>query len=202
MAPVAFHIHVDNLVADAVNIVTLGLFLIPQRYFIATITVYIYIYIFSAPRQPPRYQQQSLTYPRGQVGFVHGWAWLARDDSSKSSESFLAGASDRPDPFFCRSLASLRIFPSTVSALVISDPSTVAAIFQWPILPLCSTSSLNSIFGTLPSGSSLAIESGNVPLTMPTSVPTLAKVAILESAPDTLISVSVLCRKGLEVSFK
>jgi len=37
---------------------------------------------------------------------------------------------------------------------------------------------------------------------MPTSVPSLAKVAILESAPDTLISVSVLCRKGLEVFFK
>ena len=30
----------------------------------------------------------------------------------------------------CRSLASLQIFPSTVSALVTSDPSTVAAIFQ------------------------------------------------------------------------
>jgi len=92
----------------------------------------------------------------------------------------------------CRSLASLRIFPSTVSALVISDPLTVAAIFQWPILPLCNTSSLNSIFGTLPSGSSLAMKSGNVPLTMPSSVPSLAKVAILESTPDTLISVSVL----------
>jgi hypothetical protein len=39
MALVAFHIHVDNLIADAVNIVTLGLFLIPQRYFIATIAV-------------------------------------------------------------------------------------------------------------------------------------------------------------------
>ena len=49
MAPVAFHIHVDNLIVDAVNIVTLGLFLIPQRYFIATIAVYIYIYIFSGP---------------------------------------------------------------------------------------------------------------------------------------------------------
>ena len=58
MALVAFHIHVDNLIADAINIVTLGLFLIPQIF-------------FPAPRQPPRYQQQSLTYPRGQVGFVH-----------------------------------------------------------------------------------------------------------------------------------
>ena len=47
MALVAFHIHVDNLIADAVNIVTLGLFLIPQRYFIATIALYIY---FSRPR--------------------------------------------------------------------------------------------------------------------------------------------------------
>ena len=73
MALVAFHIHVDNLIADAVNIVTLGLFLIPQRYFIATIAVYIYF--FPAPRQPPRYQQQSLTYPRGQVGFVHPGRW-------------------------------------------------------------------------------------------------------------------------------
>jgi len=73
MALVAFHIHVDNLIADAVNIVTLGLFLIPQRYFIATIEVYIFI--FPAPRQPPRYQQQSLTYPRGQVGFVHPGRW-------------------------------------------------------------------------------------------------------------------------------
>ena len=44
MALVAFHIHVDNLIADAVNIVTLGLFLIPQRYFIATIAVYIYFF--------------------------------------------------------------------------------------------------------------------------------------------------------------
>jgi hypothetical protein len=44
MALVAFHIHVDNLIADAVNIVTLGLFLIPQRYFIAPIAVYIYIF--------------------------------------------------------------------------------------------------------------------------------------------------------------
>ena len=51
MALVAFDIHVDNLIADAVNIVTLGLFLIPQRYFIATIAViYIYIYIFFRPR--------------------------------------------------------------------------------------------------------------------------------------------------------
>ena len=51
MALVSFHIHVDNLIADAVNIVTLGLFLIPQRYFIATIAVYIYIlYIFFRPR--------------------------------------------------------------------------------------------------------------------------------------------------------
>ena len=42
MALVAFHIHVDNLIADAVDIVTLGLFyfLIPQRYFIATIAVW------------------------------------------------------------------------------------------------------------------------------------------------------------------
>jgi len=46
MALFAFHIHVDNLIADAVNIVTLGLFLIPQRYFIATIAVYIYIFFF------------------------------------------------------------------------------------------------------------------------------------------------------------
>ena len=46
MALVAFHIHVDNLIVDAVNIVTLGLFLIPQRYFIATIEVAIYIYFF------------------------------------------------------------------------------------------------------------------------------------------------------------
>ena len=30
----------------------------------------------------------------------------------------------------------------------------------------------------------------------------IGKVAILESAPDTLISVPVLCRKGFEVSFK
>jgi len=44
MALVAFHIHVDNLIVDAANIVTLGLFLIPQRYFIATIAVYIYIF--------------------------------------------------------------------------------------------------------------------------------------------------------------
>ena len=44
MALVAFHIQVDNLIADAVNIVTLGLFLIPQRYFIATIAVYIYFF--------------------------------------------------------------------------------------------------------------------------------------------------------------
>ena len=50
MALVALHIRVDNLVADAVNIVTLGLFLIPQRYFIATIAVYIYIYIYFRPR--------------------------------------------------------------------------------------------------------------------------------------------------------
>ncbi len=42
MALVAFHIHVDNLIADAVNIVTLGLFLIPQRYFIATIAVFFF----------------------------------------------------------------------------------------------------------------------------------------------------------------
>ena len=74
MAPVAFHIHVDNLIVDAVNIVTLGLFLIPQRYFIATIEVYIYFF-FPAPRQPPRYQQQSLTYPQGQVAFVHPGRW-------------------------------------------------------------------------------------------------------------------------------
>ena len=47
MALVAFHIHVDNLITDADNIVTLGLFLIPQKYFIATIAVYIiYIYFF------------------------------------------------------------------------------------------------------------------------------------------------------------
>ena len=46
MALVAFHIHVDNLIADAVNIVTLGLFLIPQRYFIATIAVLHIIYFF------------------------------------------------------------------------------------------------------------------------------------------------------------
>ena len=69
MALVAFHIHVDNLIAGAVNIVTLGLFLILQRYFIATTA--LYIFFFPAPRQSPRYQQQSLTYPRGQVGFVH-----------------------------------------------------------------------------------------------------------------------------------
>ena len=72
-ALVAFHIYVDNLIVDAINIVTLSLFLIPQRYFIPTVAVYsyIYIYFFPAPHQPPRYQQQSLTYPRGQVGFVH-----------------------------------------------------------------------------------------------------------------------------------
>jgi hypothetical protein len=46
------------------------------------------------------------------------------------------------------------------------------------------------------------MKSGNVPLTMPSSVSSLAKVAILESAPDTLINVSALCRKGLEISFK
>ena len=49
MALVAFHIHVDNLIVDAVNIVTMDLFLISQRYFIATIEVYIYIF-FPAPR--------------------------------------------------------------------------------------------------------------------------------------------------------
>jgi hypothetical protein len=47
MALVAFHIHVDNLIVDAVNIVTMDLFLISQRYFIATIAAYIY---FSRPR--------------------------------------------------------------------------------------------------------------------------------------------------------
>ena len=44
MALVAFHIHVDNLIADAVNIVTMDLFLISQRYFIATIAAYIYFF--------------------------------------------------------------------------------------------------------------------------------------------------------------
>ena len=73
-ALVAFHIYVDNLIVDAINIVTLSLFLIPQRYFIPTVAVYTYIY-FLAPHQPPRYQQQSLTYPQGQVAFVHPRRW-------------------------------------------------------------------------------------------------------------------------------
>ena len=105
----------------------------------------------------------------------------------------------------CRSLVSLRIFPSTVSAFLISDPSTVAAIFQSPILPLCSTSSLNSIFGTLPSGSSLAMEAKrecSSPQCILRSHHWQRSLSCLQSAPDTLISVSVLCRKGLEVSFK
>ena len=70
MAPVAFHIHVDNLIVDAVNIVTLGLFLIPQRYFIATIEVYIFI--FSGPASASTI---SATKPQGQVGFVHPGRW-------------------------------------------------------------------------------------------------------------------------------
>ena len=47
MARVAFHIHVDNLIADAVNIVTLGLFFNSSKIF------YCYncsIYIFFRPR--------------------------------------------------------------------------------------------------------------------------------------------------------
>ena len=51
---------------------------------------------------------------------VHALSALSSDDSSKSYESFLASASDRSDPF----LQEPRI------ALVISDPLTVAAIFQ------------------------------------------------------------------------
>ena len=43
-----------------------GLLLIPQGYYIATVAVYI----FSVLHQPQRYQQQGLTYPRGQVAFA------------------------------------------------------------------------------------------------------------------------------------
>ena len=47
MALVAFHIHVDNLIVDAVNIVTMDLFLISQRILLLQLQ---HIYIFPGPR--------------------------------------------------------------------------------------------------------------------------------------------------------
>ena len=50
MALVAFHIHVDNLIADTVNIVTLGLFIIffysSKIFYCYNCSIHIYIYIY------------------------------------------------------------------------------------------------------------------------------------------------------------
>ena len=127
---------------------------------------------------------------------VHALSALSSDDSSKSS--FLAGASDRPDPFLqeprkppdypfdCQRFRDLGPIDSGCN-LPLTNPSTVQHF------------KLEQHLWDSPKWIKFGNESGNVPLTMPTSVPSLAKVA---SALDTLISVSVLCPKGLEVSFK
>ena len=124
---------------------------------------------------------------------AHALSALSSYDSSKSSESFLAGASDRPDPFLqehrkppddsfdCQRSRDLGPIDSGCN-LPVTNPSTVEHF------------GLEQHLWDSPKW----IKFGNGKRECSTHYayfgPIIGMVAILESAPDTLISVSVLCR--------